>query len=420
MGTEAAGEAAGDLQSASPAPAGLTDTEPSGSAVDVAPEEAGHHVPLAPAAREEAKTPASPVFGEQATAAQVESQAPAPHSFTAYAAALQDVTQCIVRDVLISAVATQLGPGQQPVEQWDWAQSMDAVMAPQTPAGPQDPESPLAREPQAEASTAPLVPAARDDGEDTAFPMSGGHQEEASTTVVSQAVHKDKVASSLPPNPPADAGTPRLAPAADDEGDTAASPLARDPRHQVASEHRGDAEPSSSCSDVPEDDPGTSPSRVPPRRGQAWPGRLGEDPGSPSPQPVPRHGLPGPSGAEEPRPRAAACAPAGTARAAGLPLLPRLTAHPALPTLASTATAALQPPGPGPGTTSCGASVRPRAGAWSLPLLDSLGSLAAHSSAPAKSLPRELPSLQHRHCHLQRWGFPCTSSQPAVTVVAHL
>ncbi|XP_029852972.1 cytochrome c1-like [Aquila chrysaetos chrysaetos] len=256
-GTEVAAEAAGELQSASPAPAGLTGAEPAGSALDGAPEEEGHHAPLAPAAQDEAKkSPASPVFGEQDTAAAAESQAPAPHSSAAFTAALQDVADRIVRGVLMEALAAQEIASQQPTEQRDLAQSMDAVMAPQTPAGPQDPESPLAREPQAEASTAPLVPAARDDGEDTAFPMSGGHQEEASTTVVSQAVHKDKVAASLPPNPPADAGAPHLAPAVDEEGEAAASPLARDPQHQVASEHRGDAQRSSGRSDVPEDDSG--------------------------------------------------------------------------------------------------------------------------------------------------------------------
>lgn len=107
MGTEVVGEAAGDLQSASPALAGLRDAEPTASAVATAAEEAGHCVPLSPVAQEEAKTPASLVFGEQATAAKAESQAPAPLSPTAYAMAVQDVTKRVVREVLIKAVAAQ-------------------------------------------------------------------------------------------------------------------------------------------------------------------------------------------------------------------------------------------------------------------------------------------------------------------------
>ena len=69
---------------------------------------------------------------------------------------------------------------------------------------------------------------------------------------------------------------------------------------------------------------------------------------------------------------------------------------PPLPTLASrafpTATAAQQPPRPNPSPTSCGASAHPWAGAWCLPLLDSLVSPAAHSSALAVSLPTTAPS----------------------------
>ncbi|XP_059682546.1 LOW QUALITY PROTEIN: basic proline-rich protein-like [Gavia stellata] len=71
-----------------------------------------------------------------------------------------------------------------------------------------------------------------------ASPMSGDHQGEASTAIVSLVAHKDEVASSMPQNPAADAGTPHFAPAADNERDPVASPLARDPRQQVASEHR--------------------------------------------------------------------------------------------------------------------------------------------------------------------------------------
>ncbi|XP_052670042.1 LOW QUALITY PROTEIN: uncharacterized protein LOC128154035 [Harpia harpyja] len=280
--------AAGEPQSASPAPAVLTDAEPADSALDGAAEEEGHHALLDPAVQDEAKkSPASPVFGEQDTAAAAaESQTPTPHSSTGSAVAPWDIANCIVKEVLMEALAAKQPPSQQPAEQPDRAQSVDAVMAPRTPAGPQDSESPLAREPQAEASTALLVPAACEDGEDTASPMAGEHQEEASSTVASQAVQQDEVASSSPPNPLADAGVPHLAPAVDEEGEAAGSPLAQDPQYQVsqahvagtghpkareagtapglcaagrwlaASEHRGDAQQSSGPSDVPEDDSG--------------------------------------------------------------------------------------------------------------------------------------------------------------------
>ncbi|XP_029853334.1 uncharacterized protein KIAA0754-like [Aquila chrysaetos chrysaetos] len=128
-GAEAAAGAAGELQSASPAPAGLTGAEPAGSALDGAPEEEGHHAPLAPAAQDEAKkSPASPVFGEQDTAAAAESQAPAPHSSAAFTAALQDVADRIVRGVLMEALAAQEIASQQPAEQQDRVHSVAVAM----------------------------------------------------------------------------------------------------------------------------------------------------------------------------------------------------------------------------------------------------------------------------------------------------
>ncbi|XP_075018728.1 uncharacterized protein LOC142087876 [Calonectris borealis] len=207
-GAEAAGEAAGNLRSMSPAPAGLLDAEPAASALAGAPEEEGQRTPLAPAEQEEAKASASPVWGEQATAAQAESQAPAPHSPTASDTALLDTVQYIAREVVRRAVAVIQGPGQQPAEEQDPVQSTDAAMAARTPAAPQDTESPSA----------------------------GDHQGETSTAVVSPAAHEEAVASSWPQNPPAVAGTPHLAPAEDKGGGAAASPLARDLRHQVVVE----------------------------------------------------------------------------------------------------------------------------------------------------------------------------------------
>ncbi|CAM9391183.1 unnamed protein product, partial [Bubo scandiacus] len=84
-GIEAAGEAAGDLQSSSLTPAGPRDAEP------------------AALAQEEA--PSSPVLSEQATAAEAVCQAPAPHSPTAYDTALQDTIQCLLSEFLAKVLA---------------------------------------------------------------------------------------------------------------------------------------------------------------------------------------------------------------------------------------------------------------------------------------------------------------------------
>ncbi|KAM9600584.1 uncharacterized protein ACIBXB_003962 [Morphnus guianensis] len=117
-------EVAGELQSASPAPAVLTGAEPADSALDGAAEEEGHHTTLTPKVQDEAKSPASPVFGEQDTAAAAESQAPAPHSSTSSVAVLCDIADCIVRDVLMEAVAALKIRSQQPAEQQDQVHSM--------------------------------------------------------------------------------------------------------------------------------------------------------------------------------------------------------------------------------------------------------------------------------------------------------
>ncbi|XP_074962775.1 uncharacterized protein LOC142063225 [Phalacrocorax aristotelis] len=124
MGTEAAQEAAGDSQSTSLAPA---------------------------------------------TAAQADSQAPAPHSPTDSEPALYDTTQHTVTEVVGRAVVVIQGLGQQPEEQ---------------------------------------------------------------QALVSAAVGEVEAAAALPQNPPADAGTAHLAPAADDGAEAAAFPLAWESRHQ--------------------------------------------------------------------------------------------------------------------------------------------------------------------------------------------
>ncbi|CAM9394176.1 unnamed protein product, partial [Bubo scandiacus] len=206
-GIEAAGEAAGDLQSSSPTPAGPRDAEP------------------AALAQEEA--PSSPVLSEQATAAEAVCQAPALHSPTAYDTALQDTIQCLLSEFLAKVLAAVQGLDQQPVEQRTLAQSVDDVTA-RTPVAPQVTEPPLAAEPLQEASTAPLKPPACEDGENAASPMSGAHQGEASTDIVSPAAHEDEVASPSPQNPPAEAGTPHLALTAHNKGDAVASRLSQD------------------------------------------------------------------------------------------------------------------------------------------------------------------------------------------------
>ncbi|KAM6107554.1 LOW QUALITY PROTEIN: uncharacterized protein FYN12_014432 [Phoenicopterus ruber ruber] len=312
MGTEAAAETAGDLQSASPAPAGLTDAEPAASALAAAPEEEGHRAPLAPLHKRRQRH--QPLLSSgKAAATRAESQEPAPHSPTAYAAALLDAVQCVVSEVLDKVVAAIEAPVQQPAEQQDLARCMDSAMAAGTDAAPWDTESALA-----DAGTPHLAPAADNKGDAAASPLAWDprHQEEPgalaeeeeeeweedSKKELSQgeditiydiyaAALLDAVQHVEEPGALAEeeeeeeweedskkelsqgeditiydiyAGLCRTQCSAfrDDEGDTAASPLARDPRHQVASEHRGDTHPSSGCRDVPEDDPGSCPEAI--------------------------------------------------------------------------------------------------------------------------------------------------------------
>nr|XP_021140612.1 treacle protein-like isoform X2 [Columba livia] len=158
-----------------------------------------------------------------------ESSAPAPHMPTADNTALWDTVQRMVNEAVCRAVAQ--GIVQQPTEQRDLAQSMDVETAAPTTAGLEATESPLAGQPEEEASTAPLVPAAHNEGENMVSPMSGDYREGAMVSLVAP---EEDAASSLPQQPPADAGTLNLAPAADDKGHAVASPLARDLPHQVS------------------------------------------------------------------------------------------------------------------------------------------------------------------------------------------
>ncbi|XP_027528442.1 uncharacterized protein LOC113961937, partial [Neopelma chrysocephalum] len=80
VGTEAAAQAAGELPSTSPAPAGATDSEAAGAELARAAEEEEQRAPLAAQAQEAATAAASPACGEQLRAAGQESQAAAPAS----------------------------------------------------------------------------------------------------------------------------------------------------------------------------------------------------------------------------------------------------------------------------------------------------------------------------------------------------
>ncbi|XP_074910645.1 uncharacterized protein LOC142043385 [Buteo buteo] len=297
-GGEAAAEVAGELQSASPAPARLPDAEPAGPAPDAAPEEEGHHALLAPAAQDEAKkSPASPVFGEQDTAAEAESQAPAPHSSMASTADLQEIANRIVRDVLMKSLAALKIASQQPVEQRVLAHSTDVAMTETTN------EVQATDSGEDEASTAlPALAEEEEWEEDSDKELSQGedfttntiwvnplvlelfqephtgHSSTAATAdlqeianrIVRDVLMKSLAVLKIASQQPAaqrdwaqsmDVVMAPRAPAGPQDFESpfeaaASSPLARDPQHQAASEHRGDTQQSSGRSDVPEDDSG--------------------------------------------------------------------------------------------------------------------------------------------------------------------
>ncbi|XP_074771181.1 uncharacterized protein LOC141964540 [Athene noctua] len=147
-----------------------------------------HRLSLLPAApapsSAQVEAPSSLVLSERATAAEAESQAPAPHSPAACDAAVQDAIQCLLSEVLAKVEAA--------VQALDWQQQAEQQTLAHT------------------ANAAGVVP------------------------------------SPSPQNPPAEAGTPHLAPAAQNERDAAASPLAHDSGQQHC-EHRDWPCPSQPC-----------------------------------------------------------------------------------------------------------------------------------------------------------------------------
>ncbi|XP_071588524.1 uncharacterized protein [Heliangelus exortis] len=229
MGTESEGQEDNYQQSTFPESLELMDMEPAGSARARALEKEGHHLPLAPVAEQKAKAPACLAFSELDTAVEAESLAPVPSSPAEDDLALVGSDHFIVREFMAKAVLVTQGPDQQSTEQQDFIEGMGNQAEPSTAFG-----SLVAQE--AEGTSSPL----------------------------------------------ADTGTPHHAPSAQDEGEATASPLCWDPQHQVASETRGDTQPSSSPRDTPKAGPGTSL-----RRGQAWPSIecIGER--NPAPLPAP-------------------------------------------------------------------------------------------------------------------------------------
>ncbi|XP_030330820.1 uncharacterized protein LOC115603218 [Strigops habroptila] len=165
MGTDAAAEAAGDLQSVSPAPAGPTDTEPAAPSLAGAAEEEQHQAPLAAAhqEQEEALASASPGFDEEEAEAEAWKKAFALLSAKVSELLQQETAACIRRDIAHRASAVLHQSDEQPLEQQDMAQShVNVAMAAMRPAAVEDTEPPVATEPQGEPSTAPLVPAAKE------------------------------------------------------------------------------------------------------------------------------------------------------------------------------------------------------------------------------------------------------------------
>ncbi|KAK2514240.1 hypothetical protein Q9966_015827 [Columba livia] len=100
-------------------------------------------------------------------AAEAERLAPAQHSPTEDDVDLSDIVEYIVSEAVRRAEAEIQGPGQQPVEQQDLAQCTDVPMAAPAPAGLEAIEAHLAGEDERQASTAPLVPAAKEEEENT-------------------------------------------------------------------------------------------------------------------------------------------------------------------------------------------------------------------------------------------------------------
>ncbi|KAK2545183.1 hypothetical protein Q9966_001017 [Columba livia] len=116
-------------------------------------------------------------------AAEAERPAPAQHSPTEDDVVLSEIVEYIVSEAVRRAESEIQGPGQQAVEQQDLAQCVDVPVAAPEPAGPEAIEAHLAGEDEGQAGTAPLVPAATAEEENTVSPMSGERGGETSTDI---------------------------------------------------------------------------------------------------------------------------------------------------------------------------------------------------------------------------------------------
>ncbi|KAK2510637.1 hypothetical protein Q9233_017556 [Columba guinea] len=123
------------------------------------------HLQDAPAGPQEGS--GLPSCTDTEAAAEAERPAPAQHSPTEDDVDLSDIVEYIVSEAVRRAEAEIQGPGQQPVEQQDLAQCTDVPMAAPAPAGLEAIEAHLAGEDEGQASTAPLVPAAKEEEENT-------------------------------------------------------------------------------------------------------------------------------------------------------------------------------------------------------------------------------------------------------------
>ncbi|KAK2511021.1 hypothetical protein Q9233_017273 [Columba guinea] len=139
------------------------------------------HLQDAPAGPQEGSGLASCTDTE--AAAEAERPAPAQHSPTEDNVDLSDIVEYIVSEAVRRADAEIQGPGQQPVEQQDLAQCTDVPMAAPAPAGLEAIEAHLAGEDERQASTAPLVPAAKEEEENMVSPMSAEHGGETSADI---------------------------------------------------------------------------------------------------------------------------------------------------------------------------------------------------------------------------------------------
>ncbi|KAK2510345.1 hypothetical protein Q9233_017834 [Columba guinea] len=127
------------------------------------------HLQDAPAGPQEGS--GLPSCTDTEAAAEAERPAPAQHSPTEDDVDLSDIVEYIVSEAVRRAEAEIQGPGQQPVEQQDLAQCTDVPMAAPAPAGLEAIEAHLAGEDERQASTAPFVPAAKEEEENTVSPM---------------------------------------------------------------------------------------------------------------------------------------------------------------------------------------------------------------------------------------------------------